>query len=213
MILAFSQPFRAFFGDKMNLALIIYFCISAALIFLFFCHVNLVFIYDNHLTIYYKILFIKIKIYPFKKKKQDQTVLDGFNKAKNVIEQIQRYKELSKSIFNFYYRALRLKIINLDILIASKEPFTTALYYSLTVQTYSYLLKYFERNLILQFPKDSNLTIRTDFLGKSSHFKAHFVIYTYLGPLVAVGIISLVKMFISFIRRILNGDLKAKRVD
>ena len=195
----------------MNSALIIFFVSFAALIFLFFCHVNLVIIYEKGFLIYYRFFFIKIRIYPFKElKKQD--ALNGFLEAKDTVERLRKYRELSQSIFGFYYRALRLKILNLEINVSSSMPSSTALYYSYVSQAVSYLFKYFERNLVLKIPKKSNINIRADFFGESS-FKAHFVIYTYLGPLVIVSFLSLLKRLISHFRRLLNGTFKAKRVN
>ena len=199
-------------GININWSLLTFFLLFSLLIFLFFCHVNLVIIYENGFKIFYKILFIKIRVFPFKEdKKQDK--LSGVKDAKNAFDKLRRYRELSRSIFGFYYRALRLKIINLDIIVASKKPATTALYYSLVAQGVAYLFRSAEQNVILQFPKNSNINIQADFLGKKSHFKAHFVIYTYLGPLVAVSVFSFFKMIISFFRRLLNGSIKAKRAN
>ena len=192
--------------------MILFFLYFSFLIVLFFCHVNLVVIYKNGFEIYYKILFVKIKLFPFKEDKRKST-LDGVREAKNALDRLKRYRDLSKKVFGFYYRALRFKIINLDVVIASKAPSYTALYYSFTVQAISYFLKSVEKNLILQIPKESRVNIRADFTGEKSHFRTHFVIYTYLGPLVAVGILSFFKMIFSFLRRILNGKFKAKRVD
>ncbi len=197
----------------MNISLLAFFLLVASLIFLFFCKVNLVIVYKNGFKIFYKILFIRIKIYPFKKDKKSQSTLDGIKDAKNAFNTLKNYRELSRSIFGFYYRALRLKIIDFDLLVASKAPSSTALCYSFALQGISYLLKYAENNLIIQIPKDSCINIEADFIGTQPHFRTHFVIYTYLGPLVFTSILSLLKRIFAFCRRLYNGDFKAKRAN
>lgn len=196
----------------MDSALTIFFAVFTILILLFFCHVNLVIVYDKGLLIYYKILFVKIRIFPFKEN-QNQSVINGITEAKTAIDRLKKYRELSRSVFGFYYRALRLKLLNLEASIGGKTPAITAINYSLAVQAVSYLFKYFERNLILQIPNKSSVDIHADFTKKSSFLKTHFVIYTYLGPLVAVSFLALLKKLISFFRRILNGNFKAKRAN
>lgn len=199
-------------GERIHFGLTVFFLLFSALILLFFCHVNLVIIYKNGFQIFYQILFIKIKIYPFKKDKSKNPI-DGVKEAKDTFDRLKKYRKISRSIFGFYYRALRLKIIDLDVLVASRSPSSTALYYSFVVQGISYILKSIERTLILQFPKNKELNIRADFFGKEPYFKTHIIIYTYLGPLVFVSILSFLKTMFSFLRRILNGNFKAKRAN
>lgn len=199
-------------GERIHFGLTVFFLLFSALILLFFCHVNLVIIYKNGFQIFYQILFIKIKIYPFKKDKSKNPI-DGVKEAKDAFDRLKKYRKISRSIFGFYYRALRLKIIDLDVLVASRSPSSTALYYSFVVQGISYILKSIERTLILQFPKNKELSIRADFFGKEPYFKTHIIIYTYLGPLVFVSILSFLKTMFSFLRRILNGNFKAKRAN
>ena len=181
-------------------------------IFLFFCHVNLVVIYKDGLRIFYKVLFVKITVFPFKES-QKKDALSNVKDAKNTFERLKRYRELSKSIFGFYYRALRLKILNLEVTVSSNDPFSTALCHSMLSQGIACLLKSVEQEIIIQIPKNSNINVRADFLGNEPHFSTHLVMYTYLGPLVIVSVLSFTKMIISFFRRLLNGEFKSKRVN
>lgn len=200
------------------------------IVFLFFARVNLIIYYDKKLKIYYKILFIKIPIYPFtkpaksnkkkskKKKGTSPNQLDEFQQIQNIIAEIDRYKELTKSIFSFYFRALHFKVINLDILIATKNAACTALTFSFVCQALTYISEYIKSFSKFEIKKDSQIYVRADFLKQKSHFRAHFLIYTHLAPLMAVGTYAFFKMIFSFIfsfikRRIGNEWFKAKRAN
>lgn len=195
--------------------------------FLFLTKVNLIIRYDKRLTIYYKILFVRIPIYPFpkptkkRKKSSDlkkatsKTDFEELEKIQEIISEIDRYKELTKSIFSFYFRALHFKIINLDILIATKNASRTAIAFSFTCQALTYIGEYIKSFSKFEIKKDSQIYVRASFLEQKSHFKAHFLIYTHLAPLMAVGTYAFFKMIFSFIfsfikRRIGNERIKAK---
>ncbi len=187
--------------------------IAFFLVLISFTHVNLVVIYNNGLKVYYRVLFVKVRVFPFPSSKKKKTNDGGVSEIKKTFDQITRYKELTKTIFGFYFRALHFKVINLDILISSKEPSSTALLFSSVMQLVTYLAEYIQKNTKLEFSKEAIVSVKADFLGKTSHFKSHFVLYTYLGPLMAVGIFAFFKMLISFIWRLLNGTIKAKRAN
>lgn len=189
--------------------------------------VDLVIYYDKKLKIYYKILFIKIPIYPFpnpskkdKKRKAEKHKgeFDELGKIQDIIAEIDRYKELINSIFSFYFRALHFRIINLDILIATKNATSTALCFSFVCQALTYISEYIKSFSKFEIKKDSQIYVRADFLKQKSHFRAHFLIYTHLAPLMAVGTYASFKMIFSFIfsfikRRIFNEWFKAKRAN
>ena len=194
-----------------------------------FIKVNLVIKYNNGLRIYYKILFVKIPIFPFKKanpsekvpKKSTKKKPTEIDEIKATFDIISRYKDLTKSIFGFYFRALHFKILDFDLLVATKKPSTTALTYSFVMQGITYFGEYIQKNSKLVIPKSTKIHVRVDFLETNSHFKAHFLIYTHLGQLLIVGLVAFFKMlfslvlsFISFLKRwIKDGTIKTKRAN
>lgn len=205
------------------------FIVASIITLLSFSKVNLVIKYAKGLKVYYRILFIKIPIYPFKKSKQvkkhsSKTAKKNsseIDEIREIFEIIDRYKELTQSIFGFYFRALHFKVIKLELLVATKKPSTTALAYSLITQGITYLGEYIQKNSRLVLAKNATIYVNANFLETKSHFKAHFVIYTHLGQLFIVGLVAFFKMIfslaISFIsslkRRITNGTIKTKWAD
>ena len=203
------------------------FLIAFLIAFLFLAKVNLIIRYDKRLKIYYKILFVKIPIYPFPKptkkkkkasstkKKTSKSDFEELDKLQDIIAEIDRYKELTRSIFSFYFRALHFRIINLDVLIATKNATSTALCFSFTCQALTYISEYIKSFSKFEIKKDAQIYVRANFLEQKSHFKAHFLIYTHLAPLMAVGTYAFFKTIFSFIfsfikRRITNERIKAK---
>ncbi len=205
------------------------FAIISFIILLSFSRVNLVIKYSRGLKAYYRILFVKIPIYPFKKAKQAKKRPNKATKRKSseideiraVFDIIDRYKELTQSIFGFYFRALHFKVVKLELLVATSKPSTTALAYSLVTQGITYFGEYIQKNSRLILAKNATIQVRANFLETKSHFKAHFVIYTQLGQLLIVGLVAFFKMIFSLAislisslkRRITDGTIKTKRAN
>ena len=211
----------------MALFFFIVFALVSFFTILSFTKVNLVIKYSRGLSIYYKILFVKIPIYPFKKTKTTKKAshdkapkrkASEIDEIKEIFDTVSRYKELTKSIFGFYFRALHFKIVKLDLLVATSKPSTTALTYSFIMQGITYFGEYIQKNSRLIIPKDAVINVRANFLETKLHFKAHFVIYTHLGQLFSVGIVAFFKMIFSFVlsfisslkRWVIDGTIKTK---
>ena len=190
---------------------IIIICIVAIIAFLLSIKVTLKIKYDEKLSVRLKILFVKIQLYPSKKKnkryphsmskRKAQKIKDSLKKKpkkekkkKKKKEKEEKYEKddlvsilsivisFVKNFIRLFAKAIRLKASRLKITVASEEAAQTALTYTAVTQSINILFPLLDGlKTVKRLPHGKELSVSADFLSEESTLELDLELYVRVG--------------------------------
>jgi len=171
---------------------------------------------QDEMNIYAKIGFYKIYIIPekpekpekikrIKKKKEKPDKIDKDKEEEEQKEEKKKYsvtemfdiiKELGSVLIKRFKKHLKVKIYNINLIIASEEAEKTALLYGAAIQSAYYLYEFLTQNFKI-YNKKNNINIIPDFSKIQPSFKINIKFYMRLSHVLALLIASAMK-FLKF---------------
>ena len=191
--------------------LIVIICVVAVIAFLLSIKITLRIKYTDSLNVYLKIFFVKIKLYPSKKKKKRYPHSMSKRKAqkiKNSLKKKPKKKKKSetteesdetadkndtlsiisiilsfvRSFVNLFTRAIRLKASRLKVTVATEEAAKTALTYTAITQSVNILFPLLDRlKAVKKLPRGTELSVDIDYLSDTSTFDIDIELYVRVG--------------------------------
>ena len=191
--------------------LIVIICVVAVIAFLLSIKITLRIKYTDSLNVYLKIFFVKIKLYPSKKKKKRYPHSMSKRKAqkiKNSLKKKPKKKKKSetteesdetadkndtlsiisiilsfvRSFVNLFTRAIRLKASRLKVTVATEEAAKTALTYTAITQSVNILFPLLDRlKAVKKLPRGKELSVDIDYLSDTSTFDIDIELYVRVG--------------------------------
>lgn len=192
-------------------AIIVIICIVAVIAFLLSIKVTLKIRYDEKLNVALKILFVKIRLYPSKKKKKRYPHSMSKKKARKIKKSLEKKKKpkkekkkkkkkeekyekgdlisilsivtsFVKSFIELFAKSIRLKASRLKITVASEDAAQTALTYVAVTQSINVLFPLLDDlKTVKKLPRGKELTVDADFLSEESTLDLDLELYVRVG--------------------------------
>ena len=185
-------------------------CIVAIIAFLLSIKVTLRVRYDEKLSVRLKILFVKIQLYPSKKKKKRYPHSMSKKKAQKIKaslkkkpkkekkkkkkEKVEKYEKddlisilsivisFVKNFIKLFAKTIRLKASRLKITVASEEAAQTALTYTAVTQSINVLFPLLDSlKTVKKLPRGKELSVSADFLSEESTLDLDIELYVRVG--------------------------------
>ena len=189
---------------------IIIICIVAIIAFLLSIKVTLKIKYDEKLSVRLKILFVKIQLYPSKKKnkryphsmskKKAQKIKASLKKKpkkekkKKKKDEKEKYEKddlisilsivisFVKNFIRLFAKSIRLKASRLRITVATEEAAQTALTYTAVTQSINVLFPLLDSlKTVKKLPRGKELSVNADFLSDESSIELDLELYVRVG--------------------------------
>ena len=187
-------------------ALIVIICIAATVALLLSIKVTLKIIYTENLAVYLKIFFIKIKLYPSKKKnkrykhsmskKEAQKIKDSLKKKPKKTKKKKKEEKSKddekvdtasivsiilsfvKNFIDLFARAIRLKASRIKIIVATEDAAQTALTYAAVTQSINILFPLLDKlKTVKKLPHGKELSVDIDYLSDEPSFDVDLELY------------------------------------
>lgn len=188
--------------------------ISALIFLVLALRVNINIKYEDELTVYLRVLFVKIKLFPqndkgFNAKKYDKKQKKNQDKPsvklKEKSEADKEKAELSETIsiitdtvkvfFKTFSKHLHVKLAKIHIIVATPDAAKTAILYGAVSGAAACLLDLLDEITNLDKVKNSSIVIEPDFVAQKSDVRINITLYmSILGAL-----ITLVKTLLKYI--------------
>lgn len=188
--------------------------ISALIFLVLALRVNINIRYENELTVYLRVLFVRIKLFPqndkgFSAKKYDKKLKKNQDKPsvklKEKSEADKEKAELSETIciitdtvkvfFKAFSKHLHVKLAKIHIIVATPDAAKTAILYGAVSGAAACLLDLLDEITNLDKVKNSSIVIEPDFVAQKSDVRINITLYmSILGAL-----ITLVKTLLKYI--------------
>lgn len=188
--------------------------ISALIFLVLALRVNINIKYEDELTVYLRVLFVKIKLFPQndkgfnakkydKKQKKNQDKPDVVLKEKSVADKekdelyqrILTVTETVKAFFTAFSKYLHVKLAKIHVTVATPDAAKTAILYGAVSGATACLLDLLDEITNLDKVKNSSIVIEPDFVAQKSDVRINITLYmSILGAL-----ITLVKTLLKYI--------------
>lgn len=191
-------------------ALIIIFSIIVLLALLLSLKITLRITYEDSLRVYLKVLFVKIRLYPSKKKEKKYPHSMSKRKARKIKDSLQKKSKPKKKkkkekeekpiekndlisivsiITNFvknfvitFTKAVRIKFSRMHITVASEDAATTAILYGAITQSVNVLFPLIDNiKNVKKLPSGKELSVRADFLTDKPTVDVDINLYVRVG--------------------------------
>lgn len=187
--------------------------------------VNVIISYNNSLSVYARVLFIKIPLYPAnekpkkknkeKKKKKvqnspEQTTTEKSEKPVSPVKILWKMREALVTVLERFLGYLHFKFIRLKITVACSDAAKTALAYGAATQGVSYILEILNNISNVDIGKRSDIYVKSDFIGQKSSFDGKILLYIRVLPAIKVGIYALKEFFKARALAIKNNQRRKK---
>ena len=150
---------------------------------------------DNELFVYLRILFIKIRLFPSKKKKFDpkkherkqnkkankpKVVLKELNANSDqelgVLDKINSFKDMISVIFKAFGKYLHVKLAKIHITVATGDAAQTAILYGAVSGAVACIIEIIDNITNLKKIKSSSVLIAPDFVSQKSEVKINITL-------------------------------------
>ena len=187
-------------------ALIVIICIAATVALLLSIKITLKIRYTEKLEVYLKIFFVKIKLYPSKKKnkrykhsmskKEAQKIKDSLKKKPKKTKKKKKEDKSKddekvdtasivsiilsfvKNFIDLFARAIRLKASRIKIIVATEDAAQTALTYAAVTQSINILFPLLDKlKTVKKLPHGKELTVDIDYLSDEPSFDVDLELY------------------------------------
>ena len=211
---------------------IIIICVAAIIALLFSIKVTLKIRYNESLTVYLKILFVKIQLYPSKKKKKKYPHSMSKRKAKKIKDSLkkkpkkekkkkkekeEKYEKddlisiisivisFVKNFIELFAKSIRVKASRIKLTIATEDAAETALTYTAVTQSVNVLFPLLDGlKAVKKLPRGKELSVDADFLSDKSSADVDVELYVRVGS--AVG--ALCKAAIRAFKKAVKDQIK-----
>ena len=173
------------------------------------CKIKLFICYEDSLTVYAQVLFLKFKLIPKislkpKKKKAKRkkkgsapppapakTEAKATKKEKSIATKLWEIKEVLLSIIERGCGKLHFRFIKLKILIGCDNACITALAYAGVSQAVSYIIDILRNLSNVDMEKSSDVSVESDFISQKSEFGCKIELYVRVISIISIGIFAL----------------------
>ncbi len=195
-------------------AIYIILCIIAGIVLLLSIPVGINIIFEDELCVYVRLLFLKIRLYPSKKKRFDpkkhdrkkkkkenapRTVLkerDELKKKPSTMENISTVTEIIKTFFKHFSRHLHVKLTKIHIKVGSPDAAQTAILYGAISGAVSCLVELIDEITNLSRLSSSSISVEPDFLADKTQARINILLYINSFGAILVILRTLIKYFI-----------------
>ena len=174
--------------------------------------------YNEELRAYFKLSFIKFRLFPAKpkkikkrKKKQKRKTKASASDNKNVVEakkddgvvsKLWAMREILLHTISKFLGKLHFKFIKLNIVVSADNAASTALLYGATTQGVAYLIEILDTISNVDINKKSEISVRSDFISQKSSFEGKIVLYISVFHIIYVGI--------HFLKKLIKSKMKVE---
>ena len=162
--------------------------------------------YDDSLSAYARLWFLKFMIYPEKEKRQKKekkkpslsapaTVVEQPKKEKSVAKKLWEMKAILSKIISKFLEKIHFRFLKIKINISCDNAAKTALLYAGATQGVSYLVEILQNISNVDVVNQSQVCINSDFISQKSDFEGKIELYIRVLPLITVGIHSFIEYF------------------
>lgn len=168
-------------------------------------------VHEDELKVYLKILFVRIQLYPEKKKnkisnkkqKKDknakEVTLKPIDKAKakpTILDNVNLVKDVLAVLFKAFPKYLHVKLAKIHIRIATGDAAQTAIIYGAVSGVVACIVELIDSFTKMDKLKQRAISVEPNFLGENSEARINISLYiTVFG-----AIVTLAKMLIKYIK-------------
>ena len=171
--------------------------ILAVILFILFLRVSIQLVYENELAVVLKVLCFKYTLFPKRKKlnvkkfsakgirrklEKDKKILNKKqvkeqNKKSNtgIVDTLKNAYEILSVLVSRLLKYLKIRVVRLDVVIATDDAAKTAIQYGLAVQTVQYLVTVLEQITNFKVKKNCGINVSCDFLTEKSKLDLNIV--------------------------------------
>ena len=195
-------------------ALYIILFIIAGIVLLLSIPVGINLVLEDELRVYLRVLFLKFKLYPSKKKKFNQRKHEKKKKKKEsakssvlkerdeikskptLLENISTITEIVRTFFKHFSKHLHVKLTKIHIKIATPDAAETAILYGAVSGAVACLVELIDSITNLGRIKQSSIAVEPDFLSEKSSARLNISLYINSFGAIIVILRTLIKYFI-----------------
>ena len=198
------------------IALYIILGIALLISVLLLLRVKVIISYDDALVVYLKFLFIKKRLLPAIEKKAkkkrakqkknakpstvEEKKNDDSKKDDSVVSKLWAIREILLHTIAKFLGKLHFKLIKLNIVVATDNATSTALLYGATTQGVAYLIEILDNISNVDITKNSDISIRSDFVSQRSSFEGKIVLY--------ISVVHIIYVGIHFLKKLIKSKMK-----
>ena len=181
--------------------------IALLIALLLLCKIKIFICYEDNLTVYAKVLFLKFKLIPktvskpkkkkAKAKKEEAATASKpkeeapTKKSDSTVTKLWKIKEVLLSIIERSSGKIHFKFIKLNILIGCDNACVTALAYAGVSQAVAYVIDILRNLSNVDMEKSSDIRVESDFVSQKSEFSCKIELYMRVISIISVGIFAL----------------------
>lgn len=195
-------------------ALYIILFIIAGIVLLLSIPVGINLVLEDELRVYLRVLFLKFKLYPSKKKKFNQRKHEKKKKKKEsakspvlkerdeikskptLLENISTITEIVRTFFKHFSKHLHVKLTKIHIKVATPDAAETAILYGAVSGAVACLVELIDSITNLGRIKQSSIAVEPDFLSEKSSARLNISLYINSFGAIIVILRTLIKYFI-----------------
>ena len=174
--------------------------------------INLVIAYKGRFSVYLKILFIKIRLFPEKEKKpskkkqpkkadvapkSDSAPKSKEDKGNSTVSALLDMKDVIFRLTSDLFDKLHFKFIKIHASIGCEDASKTALAYGAAIQSTAYIIELLSNISNVEMSRSSDIDIRADFITQKSWLELNCILYMRVLSILSIGIKAL-KAFFKF---------------
>jgi len=162
------------------------------LVLLLSLKVNIIVSYKGELTVYFRVLFIKIRLFPkklklkerkkkVKKKKKEapdtEAVQENTEKDISPVKVVWEIREAVLSLADKCLGGLHFKFAKLNIEVGCSDASKTAIVYGTVVQGVAYLIEILDNISNVEISRFSNINVTSNFISQKSRAESKITLY------------------------------------
>jgi len=160
--------------------------------------------YEDSLTVYTKIWFLRFKIVPTREKKPKKkrtkkkkkepsksTLPEEQKKEKSIVTKLWEMKSVLTEVLSRFLGKLHFRFLKLRINIACDNAAKTALLYAGANQGVAYIIEILRNISNVDISSRSDVSVNANFISLKSEFEGKIELYIRVLPLISVGLHAL----------------------
>lgn len=180
---------------------------------LLFTRLSLQFLYTDEFYAYFKVYFIKIRLFKDKnqvdlkqfsakgiskklekdkkkeakqKKNTGKSKKTGKDQFTEMIDSVKLVSYLIKAGIEKFLRYLKIKVARFTLIVASDDAAKTAIQYGLAVQAVQYIVALLENSTHVTYDKHAGITVDCDYVQSKPHFAMDIILSLRIWQILAV---------------------------
>ena len=174
--------------------------------------------YDIDLKVYLKFLFIKFSLFPEKPKKKRKSkkkkiknksekinvtnTTDTDKKDDSIVTRLWSIRKVLLYTIEKFLGKVHFKFVRLNIVVGGENAASTALLYGAATQGVSFLLEILNNISNVDISKNSDISVKSDFLSQKSSIIGKIILY--------ISVAHLVYVFIHFLKNTIKSKMKTE---